>query len=554
MKKINSTKIVYLFLTLLSYISIQSAEKTQCETENRPPESTVSPNHYAQVDKNTRDAFDLNIIRKQAQYQNNKPQNKLEYYNNNYYQNNNSSQYNNNSSQYNNNSSQYNNNSSQYSNDNQHNNNNLYYNNGVITKNTEGVFDTSFGDGKGYVINAISPTGTNSQARAVATTQPNNSIVVVGTRENRAVLVKYNNASSLDTKFGGIGGNGIVITNMGSTPNSISFFNTIAIDKDKSIIAAGQSNGYLALARYYENGTLDTLFGDKGIVTSTQTREITAIALQKDTIIATGYNAGENIVLVRFDKRGKLDTTFGEQSGLQEPGIVITEIGSSAVGNAIAIQKNNKIVVVGSGSKTQKYQTAIVRYTKNGKLDTTFGLDHTGIVAITIGNFGSSAYGVAIQEDNKIVVVGQSYHLDGAPVFTTIRLHENGTLDTSFGRNGTGVVTIRPEGAPYPAYARSVAITEDQKIIVMGYVNVDNRNNFTILRYDEHGMLDTTFGVQGIQSNTLNVNLVPNHTALPVVGTLQDDNEKIVLAGNYAPTLTPINNQFAVARYVNKFS
>ncbi len=426
-------------------------------------------------------------------------------------------------------------------------NNNQQYNNNIIKQNIAGSLDTSFNptsDRKGYII-SNPPIGTSSQARAVAT-QPNNAIIIAGIRDNRAVLVRYNQ-NGLDTRFGGVGGNGIVIKDL-TGKGGISFFNTLVIQKDKKMVAAGQSDGYLAVARYYENGTLDTLFGDKGIVKTTQRTEITALALQQNNIIACGHDNSGAIVLTRFDKHGTLDTNFGREFHTPKPGIVLTKIGNGARANAIAIQKDNKIVVVGLGNQTQM---AIVRYTENGDLDTTFGPVQTGVVTIAIENGSSAAYGVAIQEDGKIVIVGQSQHSsDGAPVFTTIRLHEDGALDTSFGSHDNGVVTTRPRGAPYPAYARSVALTEDKKIIVMGYVNVDNRNSFTLVRYNKHGVLDTDFGVQGIQSNILvNTNTVPNHSVLPVVGILQNDKTKLVLAGNYAATSTATSREFAVARY-----
>jgi len=419
-------------------------------------------------------------------------------------------------------------------------------------QNTDGSFDTTFGIG-GYFISDL--IGTSLEVQAVAIRPYNNKIVVAGSRENKAVLVQYHdNGSSLDIKFGGVNGTGVVINN---TNNSS--FHAIAIQKDKKIVAAGKAGNNFFLTRYYENGTLDTLFGDQGTGfanINNQAREITAIALQGDNIIVAGDDNTGAIVLTRFNRFGILDTNFAPTFHTPKPGIRITRIGAEAHANALAIQPDNKIVVVGSGAKTEKYQMVIVRYTENGELDTDFGDDQTGIVAITIGNVGSSAYGVAIQKDGKIVVVGQSHHLgDRAAVFTTIRLNADGTLDSSFGKQGGGIVITRPRGAPHAAYARSVALiddplTGDEKIVVMGYVNADTINYFTLLRYDTYGDLDTTFGVQGIRSNTLNNNLIFNRSTLPVFGALQNNKDKLVLAGNYAPTSTAVSSQVAVARYL----
>ena len=123
-----------------------------------------------------------------------------------------------------------------------------------------------------------------------------------------------------------------------------------------------------------------------------------------------------------------------------------------------------------------------------GKVTTTF----TNL----FGNVAGQAYGLAIQSDNKIVVVGDIR----GPNFLTefdwgmIRYNTNGTLDTTFGTGG--MVTTDWFGLRDQAY--DVAIQPNGFIVVAGYARTATRSdNFAVARFDANGNLDSTFGVGG---------------------------------------------------------
>src|SRR5262245_60820528 len=95
---------------------------------------------------------------------------------------------------------------------------------------------------------------------------------------------------------------------------------------------------------------------------------------------------------------GALDLTFG--SG----GKVITDFDTTFErGNAVALQTDGKIIVVGTtdqgGSGTN---FAVARYNANGTLDTSFSGD--GKTATDFDGGSDEATGVAIQANGKIVV------------------------------------------------------------------------------------------------------------------------------------------------------
>src|SRR5262249_58075931 len=85
-------------------------------------------------------------------------------------------------------------------------------------------------------------------------------------------------------------------------------------------------------------------------------------------------------------------------------------------------------------------------YRSDGALDTSFGT--AGKVMTHIGTYGTtSARGVVIQEDGKIVVGGSTQTSIGATYDAVlVRYNLNGTVDTNFGQGGI----VQTQVANYP--------------------------------------------------------------------------------------------------------
>ena len=107
-----------------------------------------------------------------------------------------------------------------------------------------------------------------------------------------------------------------------------------------------------------------------------------------------------SICLVRFTKDGFVDTTF---NAADTSGYITTLIGSQASTNSITLQDDQKIVVAGQATVNDINQIMVARYTPQGTIDTTF--DPLGYVTTEVGS-NAEAYGVVIQPDRKIVVAG----------------------------------------------------------------------------------------------------------------------------------------------------
>jgi uncharacterized delta-60 repeat protein len=129
-----------------------------------------------------------------------------------------------------------------------------------------------------------------------------------------------------------------------------------------------------------------------------------------------------------------------------------------------------------------------------GAIDTTFG--RRGSVIMPGVSYREIAYGVAVDGTDRIVAVGESFASATKTDFYIVRYTENGILDTSFGGDGI----VRTDFAGSDDYARAVAIDHDGKIVVAGYTMAFNHNtnyDFAMARYNGDGSLDTSFDSDG---------------------------------------------------------
>ena len=296
------------------------------------------------------------------------------------------------------------------------------------------------------------------------------------------------------------------------------------------------------------------------------------VALQPDgKIVAVGYGAG-GFAVARYNPNGSLDTSFDAD------GKVATDFGGG-MATGVALQPDGKIVVAGHGS----VGFAMARYNPNGSLDASFGAG--GKVTTDFNGAG----GIALQDDGKIVAVGSAPGFGGYSDLALARYNANGSLDTSFGQQGTQItdadwggddaladVAIGPDGTiatvgqsycficssttlVLAVYTRdgvpsglhmtnvdstdsgsSVAIQSDGKIVAAG----GTIDDFLVARYDSGGSPDPSFSDDGIQTTDFG-------GADGAGGVALQPDGKILVAGTsytYAVDGSAIG-RFAIARY-----
>lgn len=290
--------------------------------------------------------------------------------------------------------------------------------------------------------------------------------------------------------------------NFGSDDGRAFFEADVAVQPDGAVVVVGgttavegAANGTtnFAIARLRSDGLPDTSFSDDGrqIVAIGPSALASAVALQADgkIVVAGVGGATQQFALLRLNADGSVDNTFGTG------GVVGVDFATGPeTAFDVAVQDDGKIVVVGERGESNVNQTiydwAIARLNPDGSLDDTFG--DNGKILVPFGDGPDFAFGVAIQPDAKIVVVGQNDGRMGA-----LRLNPNGDLDSFFGSSGQ--VSVDFPGDSAGAY--EVALQADGRIVMVGYTypSADDAD-FGIVRLEPSGARDLTFGDDGLQT------------------------------------------------------
>jgi uncharacterized delta-60 repeat protein len=351
---------------------------------------------------------------------------------------------------------------------------------GVARYGTDGTLDGSFGAGGKVTTDIL---GLSDQANALAV-QPDGKILLAGqafslTTAYDFAIVRLNPDGSLDSSFGN---NGKVLSDFSG---SIDIAYAMCVQTDGKILLAGETQDtrlHIGLARYNQDGTLDSTFGNGGKVTTTSlqgTNRILALAIQNDGKIVgagTTFNPDTafDFAVTRYNADGTVDMTFG--SG----GAVTTDFFEAPdVATSVAIQPDGKIITGGWTLNEFVFKTdfALARYGTDGSLDTSFGVN--GKVVNDFAHSADEANAMVLQPDGKIVLAGTS-----ASTSTHIALARylgNGSLDVSFGSGGKIITDVLGT----QDNALGLALQPDGKLVAAGSVRstpVDD--DFVLVRYD----------------------------------------------------------------------
>jgi uncharacterized delta-60 repeat protein len=424
-------------------------------------------------------------------------------------------------------------------------------------------FVANYGVPAGIVKTPVTP---GSELAGDLIVQPDGKIVLVGQSTSPDTnqdftLLRYNVDGSLDTTFGG---DGIVISPLNASIAS-DIANGGALQSDGKILVAGWGSGTggadFALARYNADGTFDATFGGgDGVVTTAvapgaSRDEALRVTVQSDgKIVVAGFaqntstfppppsNFFAEMALVRYNADGSLDTTFGGGDGIVTTDLVAGQ--PADVAQAVLVQPDGRIVVAGFTNLTPigtSQDFALARYTADGVLDLSFG-GGDGIVTTPVAPPGGadSAQAIVQLPDGRLVVAGRAAQAGvagSASDFALVRYTADGVLDATFGT--AGIVTTPLVGIDA---ATGIVRLADGRLLVGGWALTVGNNSFAIVRYNENGSLDTTFGSNGIVLTSLE----PGSGQAVGIAVLADG--KIVLGG-HASSAVNGPSDFAVARY-----
>ncbi len=221
--------------------------------------------------------------------------------------------------------------------------------------------------------------------------------------------------------------------------------------------------------------------------------------------------------LARYKTDGSLDSTFGTNGTTRN--YIGGGNSTDDEARSVAIQSDGKIVTAGySEDASGHYAFALARYKTDGSLDSAFGTSGTTRNFIVGGgDYNDHAFSVAIQGDGKIVAAGSS--LNGSSfAFALARYTTDGSLDSTFGIDGTTRNTING-GNGTDDDAASVALQSDGKIVVAGSsVDASNNDAFAVARYIVHTVNISVSGATSIGTTgaTLNGTVNPFNVSTTV--------------------------------------
>ena len=291
------------------------------------------------------------------------------------------------------------------------------------------------------------PIGKDALVTALAL-QPDGKIVAAGTSDSSFALARYSPSGLLDPGFGSGG------TVSGPRGNGAA----ISLQADGKILFGGgqfiESRGarvYFTLARFQPDGRLDTSFADGGLFTGPEGR-VSDVAVQSDGKILLAGASAYGFELVRLESDGTPDTGFGSA------GAVHTLHGANAGASAILVQPSGKIVAAGAstpgtappppppppapppppppGPPPEPFRITLVRYDADGSLDSTFG--SAGFSDTSLG-YSARADDAVLEPDGKMLVVGPTdEHAYGPRRLFVARYAADGTPDATFGSGGVG--------------------------------------------------------------------------------------------------------------------
>lgn len=330
----------------------------------------------------------------------------------------------------------------------------------------------------------------------------------------------------LDPSFSGDG-----LTAMSASYGAVD----VAVQPDgKTVVLAQALGGQFLLLRFQIDGNRDSSFGNAGYAVSefAEPAYPQALAIQSDgkLVVAGGGQTGptqQSLAIARFDQDGSLDSGFGNGGQLTE---AIAGGGGFTPAGDIVAQPDGKLVVAA-------YPGIVLRYNADGSRDLAFAGDGAFELPVTAGRarLALQPDGKIVAADGRSLVrlnttglpdasFGTGGFADpfqipgGQPVFTAVAAPKNGEIlagGTLPGEKADvgSVVRYADDGAADPGYAANGSIlfpssgvsdlvVESDGAAVLSSTGMPSvRSDFSMVRLTASGVVDSSFGLAG-QVNT----------------------------------------------------
>jgi uncharacterized delta-60 repeat protein len=362
----------------------------------------------------------------------------------------------------------------------------------------------------------------------------------------------------LDPNFGSMG---VASHNVGI----VSTAGLVVQGDGKSVIAGtgGASGaGLFVVTRYNADGSIDTTFGNNGVVNASfggdDQAAAVAVLANGDILVAgtattmvNGQAAGSQFALAEYTSAGVLDTTFGNGTGLAMASFAATGAPlSNDVAHALTVAPNGVIYVGGSSDAGGRgLDFAVAAFTPAGVPLAGFGTNGNALLDFTGGN--DSIASLSMAPSGELIAGGSTGNPStGITAVGLAEFNSSGAPDPNFGAGGK--VTTSAGGIDDAAF--SLATNSNGNIVAGGYTATGSASagtlsaNFLLLRYDSSGKLDNTFGTHGIVTTNFGQPAAVSTVLLQPDGTIVASGKTVASLVN----LDPGSLDLAIARYTAK--
>jgi uncharacterized delta-60 repeat protein len=371
----------------------------------------------------------------------------------------------------------------------------------LVRYNTDGSLDSTFGSG-GIVKTDFN--GGNDSINEIVFT-PDQKIVAVGqayvskgkTTGEQIGVARYNANGTVDSTFGS--GGKVTVAASTSFKYDSSNAGAAVLDSSGRLVIAGSYVGtnwgsiytppfYYgnALVRLNANGTLDSTFGNGGIVLGRSGQSTydgwTALRLQpvgsSYKIDVVGTDQGKQ-ALLQLNANGSRDGTFGSNGE-----VFLT--GDGFGGSLVAFEPDGGFVGI---NQAQNFSFTVTRYDASGNIVFDHAVDYSALVPPGTYPAGFEPQAVAIDPSGRIVLGGGLMDSSYGPNSALMRLDSSGNLDATFGSGGLVVNHF----GPYDDEITCLAFQADGSIITAGYIddggvdangNLNEQKDVLVARYE----------------------------------------------------------------------
>jgi len=274
----------------------------------------------------------------------------------------------------------------------------------------------------------------------------------------------------------------------------------------------------MAVTRFGADGRIDRGFGADGVATVNVAPGGKAAELARSVVVqsggkvvvagpvehdpAAGGDAAKDtdIALVRLDDQGRPDPSFGDRGTVRLDLSTGVASGTSFVGDTawgLTRLADDRLLVVGGqvarGEGRTDLDFAVVRLTRDGARDASFGDD--GVAVVGVGTNPDTPKTAVELPDGKVVVSGYTRNPAGVVSVVLFRLTPAGTLDPAFGSGGITDAALL--GNVTEAYAVGV---QGSRLVTTGYGKdaAADKVDMVVGGFTASGTPDPTFGANGL--------------------------------------------------------